>query len=104
MGNRFNEGKPKFSSLPLQELEGAARVFEKGEEKYGKVNYQKGLETDGIYDSLLRHVFAMQHEENDAETGELHLDHAICNLLMLRWMLRNRPDLHNLYPENNVEK
>jgi len=104
MGDRFNEGKPKFSKLPLQELEGAARVFEKGEAKYGRVNYQKGLETVGIYDSLLRHVIAMQYEEKDAETGELHLDHAICNLLMLRWMIHNHPDLHNLYPDSNVVK
>lgn len=104
MGDRFNNGKPKFSRIPLQELEGASRVFEKGEAKYGRVNYQKGLPTEGIYDSLLRHVIAMQHEEKDAETGELHLDHAICNLLMLRWMLRNRPEFHNLYPDTNVEK
>ena len=85
LAERYNEGKADYSLLPLHLLEGAVKVMAKGAEKYSAWNWAKGMPWSTPYACAMRHLAAWYRgETNDAETGENHIDHAICNLLMLK--------------------
>ncbi len=100
-GARANSGKVSFSALPLHLLAGTARVLMGGKLKYAPWNWAKGMPWSVCYDCTMRHMMRWWYlgEEKDAESGEHHLDHAICNLLMLRHYIithkkgDDRPDL-----------
>lgn len=85
-GARDNKGKVSFSIVPLHLLAGVARVLMGGQLKYAKWNWTKGMAWSVCYDCLMRHLFKWWFlgEARDDESGELHIDHAICNLLFLR--------------------
>lgn len=85
-GARFNSNKPDFSLIPLTTLEGEARVWAFGAAKYKAWNWMKGMDWSVPYACAMRHMAAWQRgEENDPESGESHLDHAMCNLRMLKY-------------------
>lgn len=88
-GARFNSGKTPFGYIPLALLAGAARVFHKVTTRpvnpYPKWNWAKGMAWSVPYECALRHLDAWYRgEASDPDTGESHLDHVICNLLMLK--------------------
>jgi hypothetical protein len=89
-GARANRGKVCLSLVPLHLFAGAARVFMAGKLKYAEWNWAKGMKWSIPMDCLLRHLLKWWYfgEECDQETGEHHLDYAICNLLMLRHYVR----------------
>ena len=93
-GARANHGKPCLSLVPLHLFAGAARVFMAGKLKYVTWNWSKGMAWSTCFDCLLRHLFKWWYfgEECDEETGEHHLDYAICNLVMLRHYVKSYPD------------
>lgn len=83
-GARFNDGKARFDLVPLTSLEGAARVFEVGAKKYAPWNWAKGMPWSVPYACLMRHMEAWYRGEDvDPETGQSHISHAMCNLIML---------------------
>lgn len=43
LGDRFNEGKPRWSLVPQSALIPMVRVLEFGAKKYGDYNWAKGL-------------------------------------------------------------
>lgn len=100
-GARKNAGKVKLSLVPLHLLGGAARVMEYGAEKYAPYNWAKGMDWSECMDCLLRHLFKWWYcrEQNDPETGEHHLDHAMCNLLFLLHYQRTFTEGDNRPPE-----
>lgn len=84
-GARYNDGKADWSLMPLHLLEGTVRVWMYGAQKYAAWNWAKGMAWTIPYACCLRHLFAwFRGEDNDPETGESHIDHAICNLMMLK--------------------
>lgn len=91
-GNRkTTEGKTPYEALPLPELAGVAKVFAYGNAKYGDKNWRLPLpNTDDTiskyYAACLRHLAACWDEAGtrDAESGLLHIDHAIASLLIAR--------------------
>lgn len=85
-GARANSGKVALSLIPFHLLAGVARVLMGGRLKYAEYNWAKGLSYRTCMDCTLRHLtkWFWLGEDNDPESGEHHLDHAICNLLMLR--------------------
>ena len=85
-GARKNKGKAPVSLLPLVLLMGVVRVLEFGANKYAPYNWSKGMQWSVCMDCALRHLIKWWWcgEENDEETGESHLDHAIANLIFLR--------------------
>lgn len=93
-GARANRGKCALSLVPLHLFAGAARVFMAGKLKYAEWNWAKGMKWSTAMDCLLRHLFKWWFlgKEHDPETGEHHLDYAICNLLMLRHYVQAHPD------------
>jgi len=86
-------GKTAYGLVPLSVLEGVAKVFNMGRDKYGMHTWKQGLEWDRTYSALLRHLFKWwdEQEETDSESGLSHIDHALAQLMILRWyMLNNR--------------
>lgn len=93
--------KARTDLLPIIPLLGAARVFGFGARKYGEFNFRGGIKHLRLYGACLRHLFAWyEREDVDPESGELHLDHALCSLMMLRQMVHERPDLDDRYQSN----
>lgn len=98
---RFNEGKAPMGYLPLDLLDGAARVMEYGAGKYTVGNYRKGYsDLMSPLSSLVRHVSTLQRaiesedkagEQGhllDAESGQAHVHHVITSAMLLVHSLR----------------
>ncbi len=83
---RANSGKVSFSLIPLQLLAGVGRIFQGGALKYASWNWSKGGKHSTAFDCCMRHLIKYWYcgEDLDEESGEYHLDHALCNLLMLK--------------------
>jgi hypothetical protein len=93
-GERFNNGKPKWSLVPQSALIPMVRVLEFGAEKYAAHNWMKGLSVNEICESMKRHLDAFMEGENyDQESGLSHIGHIQCNSLFLSWMMEHRPDM-----------
>ena len=86
-------GKPQFDLLPLDLLSGVNSVLQHGANKYGVGNWKKqDFVMSRAYNALLRHMIAFWGgEDKDKETGLSHLDHAMCNLLFLKYHHKNTP-------------
>lgn len=60
------------------------RVLEFGAKKYAKGNWAKGMSWSVCYSCVLSHLTkALEGEQRDEESGELHLAHALCNIVFL---------------------
>lgn len=83
-GDRYNEGKPRFSLVSPIAHEELAKVLTMGAQKYAPYNWMKGLPYMEIIDSLERHVNAFKKGENmDKESGLHHMAHVMCNAMFL---------------------
>lgn len=92
-GARFNAGKPDYSLMPMWCMDGVAQVWMYGQKKYAAWNWAKGMPWSAPYASLMRHLIAWQQGiETDEESGLHHLDHAMCNLLMLKHYTAHYPE------------
>lgn len=83
---KHDDGKPQLSLMPKAAIEGGARAFGHGVDKYGRYNYRQGegLDWSRVFDALLRHITTWWHEsDNDEESKLNHLDHAQACLAML---------------------
>ena len=78
--------KPMMNLLPSNALFGIAKVMTYGATKYNPFNYKngKGLDWDRLYSACQRHLVAWNAGEDlDRESGESHLYHAGCCIMML---------------------
>ena len=86
------EGKGRFDLLPMCTLMRLAKHYEKGLEKYGERNWEKGIPSHSYVDSALRHLVKYA----DGWDDEDHLIAAIWNLCCLAWNEEHRPDLMDI--------
>lgn len=88
-GFRKNDGgKPKLSLIPIEAMNEVAKVMEFGAEKYGRDNYKRGCHWTRYIDAALRHIGAWcSGEDDDEESGQSHIAHAQCCLLMLQYQI-----------------
>jgi len=96
-GARFNSGKAALDMIPLHLLEGAARVFHKAttreENPYPKWNWACGMPWSVPVGCIKRHLAAFERgEDRDPDSGELHVSHILCNVLMLEQYYRAYPE------------
>jgi len=78
--------KTRMDLLPPKALEGIAKIFTFGAKKYDDYNYKNGdgLDWSRPYAALMRHLNAWNDGEDlDPETGQSHLYHAGCCIMML---------------------
>ena len=96
---RFNDKKPRMSLIDADAMEGLAKVLTFGAEKYDAHNWRKGLFYSNLLDSMLRHVAAIQRgEDYDLESGQLHVDHIMCNAMFLsHYQHTGRTELDDRY-------
>jgi len=95
---RFNEAKPKLSYLLTMPnaVQGVAKVFEYGADKYAPHNWKNGMPFTEVADSALRHLTAfLAGEDNDPEFGLPHTDHALWNLMALAEYHRTHSQFDN---------
>lgn len=60
----------------------------------GVSNFKGGIRASKLLDSAMRHLIAViMGEDLDPESGKRHLAHLICNISMIGWTLKHRPDL-----------
>lgn len=61
-----------------------AEVLRYGADKYAARNWEKGMAWGRLLAAALRHLTAWARgQESDAESGQRHLAHAACCVLML---------------------
>lgn len=83
---KSDKDKTRMDLLPPKALEGIAKIFTFGAKKYNDYNYKngKGLDWSRPYAAMIRHLNAWNDgEDNDPETGQSHLYHAGCCIMML---------------------
>jgi hypothetical protein len=99
-GTKFDKGKPRISLVPSVAVTGCAAAMTFGADKYGAHNYKGGIEWSRLYDANQRHLLAiLDGEMNDPESGLPHIDHALANLAMLKYMMVHKPELNDLIVE-----
>jgi len=71
--------------LGLENWQSCAKVFEYGKKKYAAWNWSKGMQWSVALACAARHIVfgILAGEERDAESGELHVGHVFCNIVML---------------------
>ena len=84
-GRKDDAEKPRYDLLPFDALDPVVRVLTSGAARYGDENWRKVEGAPRRYlAAALRHVTAWAAgRENDVDTGESHLAHAVCCLLFL---------------------
>lgn len=79
-----DKGKPRYSLIPPNALEGVAMVLTFGAEKYEPNSWQRIEEVERYLDALMRHTEAIRKGEIiDPESGELHTAHISANAMFL---------------------
>ena len=84
-GKKYDEGKLRFSLMPLLATESMNRVLEFGAAKYGVDNWREVEDGERRYfDAAMRHLMAwMRGDPIDDESGLPHLAHAMCCIAFL---------------------
>jgi hypothetical protein len=87
-GYRNDEGKPRLDLLPHDAVLSVARVLTwactaRKPEPYPERNWEKGMKWSRVFNSALRHAFAMwMGEDLDRDSGLPHADHFATNALI----------------------
>jgi hypothetical protein len=100
---RYNQGKPQWSLIDFDSLEGLVHVLEYGARKYSKDNWKKGMPVTQVSESLMRHLFAfLRGDDIDPESGCRHISHVMCNAMFLEYILREKPHFDDRKNSNNL--
>ncbi len=103
-GVKHDEGKPPLGLLDGYALEQVALVMAMGEKKYGRHNWRGGFKYSRLIDAALRHIFAFNDgTDHDPESNLSPIAHAICMLMFLLRIQRDRPDLDDRYLSGTKE-
>ncbi|PAE21980.1 hypothetical protein CHH80_03540 [Bacillus sp. 7504-2] len=88
----MQEGKGRLDLLPPTAILRLSQHFEKGAEKYGEYNWQKGIPIHSYIDSALRHLMKYL----DGQEDEDHLCAATWNLVCAMWTEEKHPELQDI--------
>lgn len=90
-GKKYDSEKLEWSLLPLDSLGMIVRVFMFGADKYGRRNWENGMDWSRLYNAAVRHMTKWYAGQTfDRETGINHLAHSIVSLMMiLSYQMRN---------------
>ena len=99
---KYDKGKLRFDLIPPIALRALAQVYTHGAETKYEDNSWQNLENfeQRYLAALHRHLNAHQLGEiKDPESGLYHLDHALWNLVALRWKLQQKEE-QSLWTDN----
>lgn len=83
---RFNKNKPRPTLMPVEWEEELLKVLEKGAEKYEPNNWKKGLPTQEVLDSLIRHLIDFRKGiDIDPDDGLSTITKVAVNALFIRY-------------------
>ncbi len=101
--NRKAENKPNLNKVDPDFIEGISKVLDYGDKKYGEGNWRLYSNINELVSAQMRHIDKFRKgEQHDIESTLQHLDHAATNLMMIRWLLKNKiVKLEDLYFNNN---
>jgi hypothetical protein len=103
-GDRYNNGKTRWSLIVWKALIPMIEVLEFGAKKYAPFNWTKGLKYTETCDSLLRHTHAfLEGEDNDPESKLSHVGHILANAMFLSYMFLFRKDMDDRHKINRNE-
>ncbi len=103
-GDRFNEGKLKWSLISWKAMEPMIKVLMFGAKKYSPNNWKKGVSITETCESLQRHLNAfIDGEDNDPESKIEHVGHILCNAMFLSYMHLFRKDMDDRYIDKNLK-
>jgi hypothetical protein len=93
-GIKHDQGKQRFDLIPFDLMSGEQKVWEFGAQKYSALNWRKGMPLTQPLNAALRHLTEfMAGEDNDPESLQSHLDHAICCIRMCQNTVKYYPKL-----------
>lgn len=92
-----------MATVTVEEMLGAARVFEFGAGKYAPWNWAKGMPWSVPFACYMRHTLLCNEDLPDAESGQPHRHHAVCNLIMLQHFIDYCPDMNDIPAELSAE-
>lgn len=96
--------KNRLELLPFDTLTGVADVFAYGADKYYKDSWRSATPAtySRSFGSILRHLTRWYAgQEFDPESNLNHIDHAISQLLIMRYSMINNPEADDRYVEDS---
>ena len=104
-GQKFDQDKPRMDLLDPYAMEELAKVLTFGAKKYAPDNWRKGITYARLVAAALRHIFAfMLGQDKDPETELPHPAHAMCCMMFLVWMMKERPNLDDRYKKEKTNE
>ena len=96
-GLKFDDGKLRYDLLPFSVIDELVNILTFGAAKYGDNNWQNVEGFDRRYfAAAMRHLSAYaQGEIFDKESEELHLSHALTNIMFLIWKIKENKNESN---------
>jgi hypothetical protein len=98
---KYDTDKAPIHLVPTLPIEEAAKVLGFGASKYGANNWRDDMETTEwgrTYSSIQRHLMSFwDGEDVDPESGFLHIDHALTQLMILRMQYEHAKIMDNRY-------
>ena len=83
--HKLDHGKLMYDLIPERCIEGLAKILTFGAKKYAPNGWKSVPDKDNrYYAAMQRHI--IEHRKGniyDDETGYLHLEHALCNIVFL---------------------
>jgi len=77
----------RYDLIPQAAIEAMAITLKKGEERYGKDNWKKGIPAEDLMNHCLQHIYKWL----DGDRSEEHIAHAMCNLAFLAYFESIKP-------------
>jgi hypothetical protein len=89
-----DQGKLPIDLIPIRPLLDLAAVLQFGAKTYDPNNWRKGFLFSRTYAAAQRHLLAWHSGiNNDPDSGQSHLAHALCNIVFLLEFTRTHPEL-----------
>lgn len=86
------KGKGRYDLFPVHAMKRLAIVYEKGAEKYGENNWQKGMPYSRFVDSALRHIYCYLEGKQEED----HIAMAAWNLMAVMELEKIKPEMNDL--------
>lgn len=89
-GRKEDTGKARYELLPYEVIDAVAKILTDGARKYDSRNWEKGISYGRVYGAAQRHLTEFWNQFlkggdgiNHADGSQLHIDHAITELMFL---------------------